>query len=112
MVNKLSAEEQEKYLLRFFSGDPQDVIHHALRANHEWGTAFTLSALRYMANNPYQYNRAFFKDNIGLINTGVLNQLEGIACKETNLAGTWEKNRNYLHKLLNLKQQIRQVFNN
>lgn len=111
MVNKLSAEEQEKYLLRFFSDDPQDIIHHALRCNHEWGTTFTLSALRHMANNPYQYNRAFFKDNIGLINTGVLHQLEGITPKEPNLGSTWEKTRNYLYKLLNLKQQIRQVFN-
>jgi len=106
-LNKLSSKDQEKYLLRFFVQDSSNIIQHALKSNHEWGPAFTAAAVQFMSANPYQYNRNFFKEHIGLIHTNILPQHDGMAITE----GNWDKTRQYLIGLLNLKQQIRQVFN-
>jgi len=106
-LNKLSPGEQEKYLMRFFVQDSFNILSHALRARHEWGPAFTSAAVKFMAANPYGYNRNFIKENIGVINTNVLPQFDGVAPAGND---SWDKTRNYLMRLLNLKQQVRQVF--
>jgi len=64
-----------------------------------------------MANNPYQYNRGVYNQTIKLIPVSVLNQLEKIEPKEPNMQSTWEKIRAHLIKLLTLKQQTLQAFN-
>jgi len=107
---KLNAEDQEKYLLHFFYNDSFNTIQNALTSTNEWGLKFTLTAMHFMANNPYHYNRNFFKENIRVINPGILPKLESITSKDANLQNNWEKIRDYLNKLLALKQQIRQVF--
>lgn len=108
-IPKLPPAAQEKYLMRFFAQEPANIIHHALRAGNEWRPAFTSAAVQFMAANPYQYGRNFFKENIGLINTNILPQRDGMATPAAD-NGNWNKTRDYLMRLLNLKQQIRQVF--
>jgi hypothetical protein len=110
-LNKLDPARQQQYLLRFFAGDPASVINHALGTANEWGMDFTLTALQYTVNNPYQYNRNFYKDNIRVINSGVLAKLDAINPKDTSLSVIWGENCDYLSKLLNLKQKVREVFN-
>jgi len=105
---KLSPVNQEEYLMRFFAQDSANIIHHALKSGHEWGLKFTSLAVQFMSGNIYQYNRNFFKENIGLINTDILPQRVGLPAIADN--ANWEKTGNYLMRLLNLKQQIRQVF--
>jgi len=110
-INMLQAQEQEKYLLRFIDRDTQHVIHHAFHCKDEWRPAFAMAAISYMANNPYQYNRGVYNQTIKLIPVSVLNQLEKIEPKEPNMQSTWEKIRAHLIKLLTLKQQTLQAFN-
>lgn len=139
-VNMLAQPDREKYLLRFLDKDPRttkhhslneierwgwsvatsdvsrasnkDIIHHSLGSNQEWSMDFALSAIKYMANNPYQYNRGFYSQNINLIPVGMLNQLERIESKDPNLQPAWDKVRMQLFTLLDLKNQIKEAFNN
>lgn len=111
LLKLLPPLEQEKYLLRFLAEDPQTLIAHAMQIDNEWSPSFALAALREMAGKPYQYNnQGVF---IRLIPVAVLNGLESIEPKEPNpMQNTWwVKDREYLGKLLTLKQQIQQAFN-
>jgi len=110
-VAMLSAREQEKYLLKALSNDPQNTIAYAIRINDEWGTEFAVAALLKMANWPYEYNRGFFTRYIGLIPVGALNHIENITSQQANLQPTWDKTRNHLINLLSLKQQTLKAFN-
>ncbi|UOE47086.1 DUF5691 domain-containing protein [Mucilaginibacter sp. SMC90] len=110
-VEMLSGREQEKYLLKALSNDPQNTIAHAIRINAEWGTEFAIAALLKMANWPYEYNRGFFTRYIGLIPVGALNHIENITSQQVNLQPTWDKTRNHLINLLSLKQQTLKAFN-
>lgn len=110
-VNKLPSQQRDKYMLRFFANDPQNTINIALNCEQEWGAEFVISVLPYMANNPYIYNRAFFNKRIKLIPTAIINQLEKIECKDASQQNAWEKSRDHLIKLLDLKQQTLKAFN-
>lgn len=110
-VEMLSGREQEKYLLKALSNDPQNTIAQAIRISDEWGTEFAVSALLKMANWPYEYNRGFFTRYISLIPVGALKHVENITSQQVNLQPTWDKTRNHLINLLNLKQQTLKAFN-
>ncbi len=111
LLYHLLPQEQDEYLMRFIQEDPKTVIQEALQINHEWSPAFAVEALRFMVNYPYQYSRTILSTFISMIPAAIQNQLESIEAKDPYLQSLWEKNRNYLQKLLNLKQQIPQVFN-
>jgi hypothetical protein len=106
----MPAAEQEKYLLKFIDQDARNIIHAALSSDEEWGLEFTRAALRFMASNPYEYNRGFYNKNIGLIPVGILPQLDKYSAKDPNMQSSWEKTRDHLTKLLSLKQQTLQAF--
>jgi hypothetical protein len=110
-VAMLIGREQEKYLLKALSNDPQNTIAYAIRISDEWGTEFAVAALLKMANWPYEYNRGFFTRYIGLIPVGALNHIENITSQQANLQPTWDKTRNHLINLLSLKQQTLKAFN-
>ncbi|WP_431200160.1 hypothetical protein ACQ86K_08320 [Mucilaginibacter sp. P19] len=110
-VEMLSGREQEKYLLKALSNDPQNTIAHAIRISDEWGTEFAVAALLKMANWPYEYNRGFFTRYISLVPVGALKHVENITSQQVNLQPTWDKTRNHLINLLDLKQQTLKAFN-
>ncbi|EHQ27099.1 DUF5691 domain-containing protein [Mucilaginibacter paludis] len=110
-INYLDPPEQEKYLLRLMNSEAKDAIHYALLCNQEWGLTFTAKAVQYMANYPYQYNRTFFNQHIGLIPIAIISQVEKIEPTDANIRQTWEKSKHHLIKLLTLKQQTLRAFN-
>ncbi|HZY39273.1 MAG TPA: DUF5691 domain-containing protein [Mucilaginibacter sp.] len=110
-INMLPAREQEKYLIRIFHQAPKDSIHYALQCNFEWGREFSLFAIRFMADQPYEYNATFFSKHVNLIPVSVLGDLEKISPKNASLENAWGRITTHLLKLLNLKQQIIQAFN-
>ncbi len=111
LLYQLSPQQQDEYLMRFVKEEPKSVVQEALNIDHEWSPAFTLEALRFLADNPYQYGQFVFRSLIQFLPASINNQLDSIKAKDPYLQSLWEKNRNYLQKLLNLKQQIPQVFN-
>jgi hypothetical protein len=109
-VNMLSGREQEKYLLKSLNNGVQGMVE-ALQVDGEWGVELAVASLLKMANSPYEYNRGFFTRYIGLIPVGVLKHIENITSQQANLQPTWDKTRNHLINLLNLKQQTLKAFN-
>ena len=91
--------------------DAPNTVQIALRCRQEWGIEFTNAALVHMVAYPYQYNRGDFGRMIRLIPVGILGHLERIVPKDLNHQAPWDKNKNYLIKLLGLKQQTLQAFN-
>lgn len=110
-VNKLPPQQRDKYLFMFMDNDAPNTVQIALRCQQEWGIEFARSALVHMAAHPYQYNRGDFSRMIRLIPVGILGHLERIEPKELSQQASWDKNKNYLIKLLGLKQQTLQAFN-
>ena len=110
-INLLPASQREKYLLKFLNGDRPAIIQHALISDQEWGQAFSLAALLYMANYPYQFNRAFYSQQIQLFPVGIIGHLAKIDATDANLQPGWNKLRSHIIELLTIKQQIQQAFN-
>ncbi|QEC80003.1 DUF5691 domain-containing protein [Mucilaginibacter ginsenosidivorax] len=110
-VNKLPAQQRDKYLFMFMDNDAPNTVQIALRCQQEWGIEFAKAALVHMAAHPYQYNRGDFGRMIRLIPVGMLGHVERIEPKELNHQAPWDKNKNYLIKLLGLKQQTLLAFN-
>jgi hypothetical protein len=110
-LDELPLAERDDYLLRLFKQAAESVIHSALQCKREWGNTLALTLLREMANNPYQYNRATYSQHIDLMPVSLLTQLEKIEAKEPNLQATWQKQRQHLTRLLNLKKQTLTAFN-
>jgi len=110
-IEFLSPPDREKYLLRFMNNDPQTVIQYATRSTEEWGLAFASKAIRYMANHSYPYNRNFYSQQIGSIPLTILPEIEKIDSTDVNAQSAWEKSREHLIKLLNLKRETLQAFN-
>ncbi|WP_342644972.1 DUF5691 domain-containing protein [Mucilaginibacter sp. CSA2-8R] len=111
LLYQLSPRQQDEYLMRFIKDDPKTVIQEALHINHEWSPAFAVEALRFMVNYPYQYSRTILSTFVSIMPAAIQKQLDSIEAKDPYLQSLWEKNRQYLQKLLTLKQQIPQVFN-
>lgn len=110
-LRMLPASEQEKYLLKFLRKEGKELIPYALMSSLEWGRELALTAIRLMADYPYEYNGAFFNKHIRLIPVSVIDSLEKIQPKDVNSEAAWIKSRTQLLKLLHLKKQITEAFN-
>lgn len=109
----LPIPEREKYFLKFVDVDAPnkqslsftaiDIIQHASKLTDEWGLAFALQAIKFMANNPYQYNRGFYNQNIKLIPVSMLGQLDKMDSKDQKPAIILGKKPGASHQIINLK---------
>jgi len=107
----LPAAQQEAYSNKFFAGHAASVIHYALQRKQEWGLEFTHNFFSHAVNNHYQYNRAFFSQQVHLIPTAFLPELDKFTPKEEYARSGWLNTMSHITKLLQLKKRITQTFN-
>jgi hypothetical protein len=107
----MKPEEQEKYWLKFLDKDHRLILHYAISRKEEWSTGFSLKAFRYLAGDPYTYNKNFYNQHSHLIPVTMLTNLDGYTAQESTMGPAWERNKTHLITLLQLKQQIKQAFN-
>jgi hypothetical protein len=106
----LSPGEQEEYMLRMFSHDPQGVINYLSHLTGEWGTDITSEVLKWIARNPYQYTRNFFDKHVLQLPPAIADELEKLAPEEPAYQATWRNTSEHIRKLLSCKVQITNAF--
>jgi hypothetical protein len=103
-------EQQEYYSKKFFKGHERDIIAKALLWPVEWTTDLALLIMAHTANNHYQYYRAFYNQQAHLIPVQVANLLDSINPTDDYAKNSWPGTKEYIQKILLLKQQILQSF--
>lgn len=107
----LPATQQEFYSNKFFASHAENIIRYALLRKDEWGLELTRNFFQHAAKNYYQYNRAFFNQQIHLIPLSILPELEKFSPAEEYARGAWANITQHVTKLLQIKQRINQSFN-
>ena len=111
IIPLLPLQQQDFYSNKFFEKFPDSIIQYAVQREAEWGVELASNILRYTAKNYYQYNRSFYNQHIHLIPAKIAMELEKFAPNEDNLRGSWGGMSDYILKLLQIKSQTIQSFN-
>lgn len=106
----LPPAEQDAYALQFFEQEPQFIIRHLTARKEEWGLAITREVCRFIANNPYQYNRNFFDKHVRLMPTAILVELDKIEPDQPVYLTTWKNTSDHIRRLLGSKAAIAAAF--
>ena len=107
----LPAGEQDQYAINALSYAADKAIAYCAGRNTEWSLDLTRQLFRYTARHPYQYNRSFYGQYIERFPVDILQELEGLAPPEEHFKPMWGNISVYLIKLIGLKQQLSQSFN-
>ena len=111
IIPLLQALEQEAYSIKFFDKFPNEIIAYATKRETEWSTELTRNIFRHTAKNPYQYNRNFYSQHIHLIPMHIVGELEKCTPPEEHFRTMWSNTSDYIIKLITLKIQTRNAFN-
>ena len=111
LIPLLPLQQQDSYSNKYFEQYPDSIINHAVQREDEWSIELTKQIFRHAAKNPYQYNRSFYNNHIHLIPAKIALELERCTPAEEHLRSTWSNISDYILKLLQLKSQIKQAFN-
>ncbi len=104
-------QQQEFYSKKFFKGHEQSIIHYATNRSTEWSLELTQLIITYTAAHHYNYYRNFYNQHIHLIPTQASSILEACTPSEAYAKSSWNNTKEYVQKLLTLKQQTLQSFN-
>ena len=107
----LSPAQQELYSNRFFGQHAESIIQYAVQRQNEWGDELAKNILGYTAKNTYQYPRSFYNQHIHLLPQTAGQELEKFSPTETYMQNMWSNTSEYIVKLLHIKSQIIQSFN-
>jgi hypothetical protein len=107
----LPLQQQEHYSNKFFEPHPESIIQYAIQRKNEWSVELTKSILKFIAKNPYQYNRSFFNQHIHLIPVSIVADLEKCTPPEEHMRTMWSNSSEYITKLIALKIQTIKAFN-
>lgn len=105
----LSEDEQDKYSVKFFDKEPDNIIRLAKERQSEWSVELTKAIFKHTAKQMYQYNRTFFNECILLIPT-IVGELEKCTPQEEDFRNAWSSMSEYISKLISLKLQTIQAF--
>ncbi len=111
IIPLLPLQKQEEYSNRYFEQFEDSIIQYAVQRETEWSLPLTKNIFRHLAKNPYHYNRPFFSQHIHLIPAGIAAELEKCTPPEEQLRNTWSNTSDYIIKLLSLKTQTLNAFN-
>jgi len=111
IIPLLPAEQQDRYSTKFFEKFPDDIASYATRMETEWSLELAKNIFRHAAKNPYQYNRQYFNQHIGLIPVHIAGELERCTPAEDHLRTMWSNLSEYIIKLITLKIQTVKAFN-
>lgn len=108
----LPAHEQEAYALRFFEKEVQFIIRCLSEKEYEWGLPITRELFRWIAKNPYQYNRNFFDKQVHNIPLLIAGELESFTPELPAYQATWKNTTEHIKRLLSCKAAINKAFSN
>ncbi len=111
IIPLLPVQLQEHYSIKFFEHHEHSIIQYATLRENEWSVELAKIIFRYLAKNPYNYNRTFYNQYIHLIPATIAGELEKYTPPEDQFKTTWSNTSGYITKLLNLKLQIAKAFN-
>jgi hypothetical protein len=110
LIPMLPAQQQEYYANRFFADYADNIIRYAVEFNREWSMEMTRKIFTHAAKNPYHYTRSFFSQHIARIPSAVEPELGMFVPAEEYQRNSWMKTKEYIAKLINLKNQITTTF--
>lgn len=111
-LQALPVHEQEAYALRFFEKEPQFLIRFLSERDYEWGLPLTRELFKWIAKNPYQYNRNFFDKQVQNIPLSIAGELESFAPDLPAYQATWNNTTEHIKRLLTCKAAINKAFIN
>ena len=111
LVGLMTADQQDKYWFKFLDSEYRTVLQSAASRSEEWSPDFAIRAFRYLAGDLYTYNKHFYNQHIHLIPASMWKTLDNDTTQEAMLTPSWERMKVHVLRLLELKQQITQVFN-
>lgn len=109
-LEALPVHEQEAYALKFFEKEPQYIIRFLGERDYEWGMPITRELLKWMAKNPYQYNRNFFDKQVQNLPLSIEGELENFAPELPAYQATWKNTIEHIRRLLSCKAAINRSF--
>lgn len=112
LIPLLDANKQMYYAEKFVHAYPDEIIRYASGFQQEWTVEFTLNVLQYAGKNPYQYTKDFFQQVIHLMPPGVQTYVQGITGNADYTENYWSTTKDVVTKLIQLKNQTNQSFNN
>lgn len=110
LIPLLPAQQQEYYANRSFADHADNIIRYAVGFNREWSIELTKKIFTHAAKNPYHYTRSFFSEHIALIPSAIEKELGLMMPAEEYQRNSWNKTKEYIVKLINLKNQITTSF--
>jgi len=109
-LEALPVHEQEAYALRFFEKEPQFMIRFLSERDYEWGLPITRELFKWIAKNPYQYNRNFFDKQVQNIPLLIGGELESFTPELPAYQATWKNTTEHIKRLLTCKAAINKAF--
>jgi hypothetical protein len=110
----LPQKEAEAYGLRFLDKDlsANSVMSNIHHFKKEWSVEFAKGILCYTAKNPYQFHHGFYNELAAVLPGSVTGVLEKCTPKEEHLRPAWSNMSDHIIRLITLKQQTIEAFNN
>lgn len=108
----LPVHDMEAYALRFLEKEAQFIIRILSERDYEWGLPITRELFKWIAKNPYQYNRNFFDKQIQNIPLLIAGELESFTPELPAYQATWKNTTEHIKRLLTCKAAINKSFSN
>lgn len=111
IIPLLPLQQQEYYSLKFFDKQAESIIQYARQREEPWSLELATAILKYTAKQGYQYPISFYKENIYRLPPGISAVLMDCSPSERQWQSMWEKTSAELARLIGLKEQTTQAFN-
>lgn len=111
LIPLLPVAQQEFYSLKFIDQFADNIIDYAVQREDEWSVELTKAIFKYTAKNAYQFNKPFYSKNIHCIPVGMATELEKCGPPEAHMRSYWSSTSEHIAKLINLKIQTINSFN-
>jgi hypothetical protein len=111
LLDLLSPAQQEAYCLRNFNNNHGAIIESARNWPGEWPFQLAKTIIQHTAKNPYEFTIGFYRANIARIPVAVLALLDGFGPSEPAKVPFWTNIANQVKRLLALKEQTLNAFN-
>lgn len=111
LIPHLPEAARKAYLLKGIESAPDAVIEAVTHDTEVWDQELAAKILQHTAAAPYQYNPGFYSRNIHLLPFSVKDILPQVGATNKHSQYAWESMKEHIERLLSLKQDIYQSFN-
>lgn len=111
VIPLLPLQQQDYYSNKYFEKHEQSIIGFATQMQSEWSIEQTRNIFKFTSNFPYNYTKVFYNQNIHLIPSKIVTELENFGSSEEYVKNVWKGISAYITQLINLKTNTIQAFN-